>query len=287
MEIGTIAHLGKEMVAQAIILGQKPDYAAIRDIVQNGIEKEAERILNDDGEPIKTNANDNRKQKRVLGINELKEKYFFEWVEPDDKSGLTYDQKLDIYFKNLSSMENDEEWKPMSCEEEFDFLYQNKYRLHGFIDKLDKNIKDEIRVVDYKSSKKVFEDKDIKTPLQMFIYTLAVQDKYNTLPVAHLYDFIFINQQQSACSAGYLKRGETKLQKLFANIEESRTSKIYTPKPTPLCHWCDYCKTNPNASDKLKQECPYHSLWTRANKTYEVNMAFKAETQQKVKGFWF
>jgi hypothetical protein len=269
-EIGSIAHKGKELVAKALIEGDKPDYEHIKWIVENGCTEHG-----------------NTRNPRILGTKELKEKYFFDWIKTDDKSGLTYEEKLEIFFNALPLMEIDTIWKPIAIEMPFEFTYNEKYLMHGFIDKIDQNNEDDLRVVDYKSSKKVFDEKEIKTPLQMVIYDMAVQNKFNKTPIEHIYDFIFLGKEQRACSKGYLKLGQTKLDKLFDKLQECRHTGIYTPKPSPLCRWCEFCETNPDADEQLKYECQYHSLWTPSNKTFEVKKKFEAETEKKTTDFWF
>lgn len=293
LEIGTISHYGKELVGLALIRGEKPDCEAIKQVVMNGYDEYIEKIVDENGEPVNElgdGCQSMTETVHVPGVIELKEKYFFEWYEKDNKSGMDYDEKLAIYFKNLDNFAHDTEWTPIACEPEFDFDFNGLFRLYGFIDRVDMNSAGDLRVVDYKSSKKVFDDKDIKTPLQMFVYTLAIEHMYGKTPVEHLYDFMFIDQVQSACSKGYYSRGMKKLLKLWEEICACRESGVYVPKATPLCHWCDYCRTNPNATDDFKDECMYFSLWTPNNRTFEKNKLYDVcagESENKAEGFWF
>jgi len=287
LEIGTITHYGKELIGQALADGQKPNYDEIIEIVMKGYDEQVEKVVDENGEQVSTKENE---VVHVLGIRELKEKYFFEWLEKDDKSGMNYDEKLENYFGNLKNLELDHEWKPVAVEPEFDFSYEGLFRLYGFIDRVDVNTAGEYRVVDYKSSKKVFDEKYIKTPLQMFIYTMAVEHMFNATPVSHIYDFMFLDKMQSACSKGFYKRGTTKLLKLYDELIECRSAGTFKPKPSPLCNWCEYCKTSKSASDEFQNECPYYSLWTPSNKTFEVNKKFEAgvvEPEMKSAEFWF
>jgi RecB family exonuclease len=287
LEIGTISHYGKELVGLALINSQKPDYEAIREIVMAGYDEQTVKIHDEDGEQVGGKAHETT---HVLGIRELKEKYFFQWLEKDDKSGIDYDEKLGIYFRDLPLLEAATEWKPVACELEFDIDYAGLFRLYGFIDRIDQNAAGEYRVVDYKSSRKVFDDKYIATPLQMFIYTLAVEHMYQATPMAHIYDFMFLGKTQHSCTKGYYKRGTTKLLKLYNELSVCRETAEFKPKPSPLCHWCDYCRTNKDAADDFKDECPYYSLWTPNNKTFDVHMKYDgevADAEPKAKGFWF
>ena len=273
LEIGTIAHYGMELTGRALIDGQKPDYEHIRKVVMDGYDEKHENTT-----------------VHIPGVTELKEKYFFEWVEPDNKSGMNYDEKLKIYFDNLHNLEQDREWKPIAVELEFEFPYKDLFLMYGFIDRVDVNKAGEYRVVDYKSSKKLFDEKDIKTPMQMYFYTLAVEDMFGATPVEHLYDFVFLGKVQGACSKGYKERGEKKLMKLWSALSECRETGVWKSIPSPLCYWCEYCKNNPNASEDYKEECVYYSKWMPHNKTFEKNKEFNpanAEVEKKAEGFWF
>ena len=273
LELGTLLHKGKELIGNSLMNNIKINYKDIENLINEGY-----------------NEKENKRQSQILGIKDLKEKYFFEWVEKDSKSNMNYDEKIQLYVQHLKDMEEDKEWKPIACELLFTFLFQDKYLFNGYIDKIDSNKEDELRLTDYKSSKAIYPDAEIKTPLQMVIYDLAIQQEMKKIPKVHIYDFILLNKQQEACSKGYLKRGQNKLDKIFNSLEECRNTKIYTPKPSPLCHWCDFCKTNANAEDKYKFLCPYHSLWLPEQKTYEVNQKFNVEDnkgQDKATDFWF
>lgn len=280
MEIGTIAHKCKELIALDLINGISPNYTEIEHILFEGYDS-----TEDDKKSAEHNVT------HILGINELKEKYPFEWMTPDNKSGLDYDQKLGLFRSHLKDMEADTVWRPIAVELPFEFLFDGEWVIKGFIDKIEENsLTGDIRIVDYKTSKTIFDDKKVKTSMQMIIYDMAVRQIYNVIPVAHIFDFIFIGQKQYACSPGYYSRGEKKLREWFKQIKECRETGEYSPKTSPLCHWCDYCKTNQNAPDNLKFLCPYHSLWTPTNKTFQVAQVYNNKTKDKTaqkNSFWF
>ena len=269
MDIGSILHKGKEIIANSLIADETPDYEYVRKVVLEGYDEETDQ-----------------KDKHIKGINELAKQYFEDWIARDDKSGMTYDEKLNLYFEHIKSMEEDTKWRPIAAELQFEFPYRN-YLLYGYIDKVEQNKNGDLRVTDYKSSRKTYREQDLKTPLQMFIYALAVKEIYKKLPSEFMYDFILLNEQQLACSKGYDTRGLKKLNGLFDAIEESRKTGIYPPKPSPLCYWCDYCNNNPKADKLYKSECPYYSLWTPNNKTYKVNKPFNPDEKVEKKKFVF
>lgn len=280
MEIGTIAHKCKELIGLDLIAGRKPDYEWIKDVFYNGCDTDEDDVKSSE-----------HHVEHILGALELKEKYPFDWVEADSKSGLTYDEKVTIFIEHLPDMENDLRWKPYAVELPFEFVFDDKYLIKGYIDKVDVDKDDNFRIVDYKTSKATFDEQKVKTSMQMIIYDMAIRKIYGKQPIDHMFDFIFIGKTQHACSPGYFTRGEKKLRKWFKDIEICKESGIYEPKPTPLCHWCDFCSTNGNADSSMKFLCPYHSLWTPSNKTFEVAQKYNVNSDETVKknkiDFWF
>lgn len=209
--------------------------------------------------------------KKVIGLNELKEEYPFEWEE-EDKFGRTYDKKIKLYEERIKE-DIEKEWVCIGCEVEFYILVENKAVIHGFIDRVDKNIKTgDIRVVDYKSSKKSYEKKELATPMQMFIYALACKELYGRYPSEFVYDMILIGEKQYAMTKGWEKRGMNMLNnKLNSLIEHIKTNNNrMKPSPSPLCYWCSYSETNPNATNG-RELCEYYSLWKPEDKTFKKN----------------
>lgn len=215
----------------------------------------------------------------VIGLNKLKEEYPFEWEE-EDKFGRTYDEKIKLYKSRI--LENiEDEWECIGCEVQFDILFENKAIIHGFIDRIDKHkITGVIRVVDYKSSKKPYEKKDLATPLQMYVYALACKEMYGQFPNQFVYDMILIGEKQEAMTKGWEKRGYTALSKLIDNLiihnENNNTNMI--PKASVLCYWCSYSETNPNATNG-KGMCEYNLLWTPENKVWKKNKEWIETTE--------
>ena len=121
MEIGSIAHKGLEMKGDFIINGLPTDYEYIREIVMNGC--------------------DEGRGGHILGINELKKKYFEEFYEKDTKSGMNYDEKLQIYFENVLLTRMEDEWDILATEKRFEFVYDERVIIHGFIDRVDMLVK--------------------------------------------------------------------------------------------------------------------------------------------------
>lgn len=56
-----------------------------------------------------------------------------------------------------------------------------------------------------------------------------------------------------------MKRGTDKLEKIFNGIAQQD----FEPSPSPLCNWCEFCSTNPDATETGKYLCPYFCKWQR------------------------
>ena len=282
-EIGTLLHKILEIKARCIMNKEPVNYTFLEKVLNDGIEEKTEKG-----------------NEKIDGINRLSAKYFEDFFAKDDVTGMDYTQKTELFLDKVihSRLENDG-YFPIGCEIPFDFIYnygeeQDKKEVifHGFIDSVRVNSDGDYKLVDYKSSKKVFIDSKIKTPMQMFIYDLACQSMYGKIPKEHEYDFILIDQKQNesngVCSKGYLTRGEKKLNKLLQQIDEYKANNEFAPKPTPLCYWCFACDKNqtPNADKTYGGSCDYYSLWKPENKVFSVNRTWGEEAEEHREAKW-
>jgi len=105
---------------------------------------------------------------------------------------------------------------------------------------------------------------------------LAILNEFGELPIESQYRFILIDDEQYALTKKDREKRLIKaLDKVFGDIEASENKNLFIPKPTPLCHWCNFCTTNPEATI-YKNECEYYSKWTPTQKTFEVNKKWNA-----------
>lgn len=214
---------------------------------------------------------------KISGIKDLSKKYFEEWYESDSE-GHTYKWKMDQFYKGLHeyiSSFSYNGWIPFKEEYDFEFVFNDRAIIHGFIDAILINTEGDMKTIDFKTSKKPFPDNKIPTSQQFSIYCMGMLNAFGKLPVQCDYKFILLNQEQNALTSGFGKRIVKKLNTVLDNIDKNGESGIWIPNSTPLCHWCSYSGTNPKAI-QYKGECEYYSLWTPTDKRWDVNKRFNA-----------
>lgn len=99
---------------------------------------------------------------------------------------------------------------------------------------------------------------ELTTPLQFVVYSLAFAQE-NGCDVSQIkcqYDLPLAKNLYDAGTDGFISRGTKKLDSLFDGIY----SCDWEPDPKPLCAWCEFSITNPNAPEEGKRLCPYHSI---------------------------
>lgn len=263
LEIGGLVHSIKELWANFLKNNNPPDINYLDYVLNNGIEYQ--EIVEINNIEIK-----NEITETWLGIKDLKNKYLESYMEKCDKTGMTYDEKIKIFWNNLIT-EFLDGWQIKGVEEQFQFVYNNRCILHGYIDRIDENEQGEIRVIDYKTSKDIYKNDKLATPLQMFIYGLACEHMYKKIPKVYIYEFVFLGKSQEACTPGYWNRGIKKLNRLLDKIEECAYKNEYPPKPSPLCYYCHLSANTCVKDKKLNGLCEYYSLWTPNNRVFVVN----------------
>ena len=257
LELGSLCHYVLEQKGKMIVSGETVDYEKLNNILMNG-----------------GTETDEKTKEELLGVNQLKRKYFEVWHEADNASGASYDEKIKLFDKVLHDEMEETDWKPTYFEKPFEFVWDNKVILKGFIDRID--TKDgQYRTVDYKTSKKVYEQSKLATSLQFGVYALAILNEFGVLPIESEYRFILIDDKQYALTKGWENRLIKAMDKVFGDIEASEKKSVFVPKPSPLCHWCNFCQTNPEATI-YRNECEYFSKWTPTQKTFEVNKKWNA-----------
>lgn len=259
LELGSLLHKIEEERVKYIIVGVPIDYDNLEFILKYG-----------------TVETDSKTREHILGLDELKRKYFEEWYTPDNASGMTYEEKMEVFKKSMyHEMEDTSIWRPVYTELPFEFVYKDRVIFNGFIDRVDLNIYGSFRCTDYKTSKKIYDQSKIATSLQFGIYALAIYQMFGRIPISFLYRFILIDETQKAMTKGWEKRLERTLDNTLDKIDQNKKSGIWIPKPSALCAWCNFSMTNSKAHE-FKGDCEYYSLWTPENKDWRVNKRYNA-----------
>lgn len=280
LEFGTLLHKVREECSLGIMHGNL-DYERLKDILYTGWRGKNKSNPDEDED--------------ILGVNALQVKYKHEWNRLEE-SIPSYNKRVENFLSHLSDEEHDLEWDTIGAEMPFE-INHNGVTLFGVIDKVrgKKRNLDSLGIVDYKSSKKPYGDDKLKSPLQMYIYYLALKNRFPEKEISSfVYDFIALGEQRSVESPGWISRAENKLSKILFKIKQSNEEGVWAPKPSPLCYWCPYCKNNPNSSSEFNFYCDYYSLWRPNSKVWYTNrqwpMGEKAEDYLKEKeknNFWF
>lgn len=256
-DIGALLHAVEEKIFNSLKEKQPVDYDSLKDFFMNANIPKKDPFDPDGG---------------IFGLNIIKEKYHEDFYAIND-SGQSYASKTEDYLKyGIYRLENylkeNPDLEPVEAEKFFSFTYKDQI-LSGYIDRLFRNTKTgEYIIEDIKTKDHPFKEEDLATPLQFVIYSLALiecmdvpEDK-----ITCAYDLPFLGIKQQGGTMGFITRGRKKLDKIFEGIE----SKDFTPNPNPTCYWCAFSATNPNQVEEAKGYCPYYSLWTPQNKTFQT-----------------
>lgn len=216
-------------------------------------------------------------------FSELSEK-FADSVYELDPTKRTYREKLNFYCDNsVTYLETLKKENPslqfFAAEHKISCTIADR-NFTGFIDR-----------IFYDPTNDIYYLQDIKTwpsikghyqvnklPLQFLIYTKALATELN-IPTAKIVCQYYLPldiDQVYVYSYNPWEDLTDNLQTvkvLFDSIMQSD----FKPTLTPLCHWCEYCPTNPEFDDNFLGVCPYHSLWTRDSKNFKSIISWKAE----------
>lgn len=278
--IGSLVHWCLEQKGLSKLQAQPVSYQDIFQCACRGVDSLSAKGMNE----------------HIFGIDEIKEMYSEDFYARDNATGMNYPEKLELFFNEVlpERMEEMNGWTTWAVEKPFEFVYDEKCIIHGFIDRIDVSMREGkpvVRVVDYKTSKKVYSEDTIKTPLQFVVYDLACIYLMGAIPTEHMYDFVLIDEQQTEanglCTFGYLNRGIKMLDKMLAAIHQNNEFNVHIPKPSPLCYYCDFCKNNPVAQEDYKRMCSYYSLWTPNSHTFEVARKYDPTDKQRKLDFDF
>lgn len=247
-EVGTAIHRAEEAVANALMKNEPIDYTTIKNTL-------------------------------IISIMKIRNKYPEAFLEKD-KSNRTYEEKLNTYltegiYRLEKQIKYHTGYQVIAAEQAFEFEF-NGALFTGSIDRIiyDKNL-DKWIIQDVKTYAIPVDYEKIKhLPLQFTVYVLALAKLYNITDFTKIscqYDLPFCDTIQTAgLECGF---GDLSLDYLRAQLNEIADND-FCPRPSPLCAWCEFSPTNPQQPEEGKNLCPYHSLWTKDNKTKKVASAW-------------
>lgn len=247
-ELGSLIHALEEKIALAIIAEKPIDYDALKkDFVYMNIPKSGPKDV----------------KGGLYGIDILKDRYHDDFYKTDEH-GQSYFTKSQEYLKTgIYRLENFMKANPnlsLIAVEQFFSVEFGGNILSGYIDRiLYDNDTDEYVIVDIKTKDHPFADKELVTPLQFVIYSIALKSMYklDDYPTRCVYDLPICNMTQDAGTKGFIGRGIKKITKILEEIDIEQ----FEPHPSPLCYWCPFSYTNPSQKEEGKKLCCYYSLW--------------------------
>jgi len=239
-EFGSTIHKAEEDIANMIMAGQAIDYNGIKNTV-------------------------------LSKFFELKVKYPKDF-DALDKSGRTYTEKVFLYldseiYKLEQFLKAHPTYRVIGAEVPFNITIPgfDQYEFRGSIDRvLYDTAMDTYLIQDIKTWPEKKEKKDLAVPLQFVVYTLAAKNLYqcSEKQIRCQYYLPLCQIAQDAGKEGYIQEGISQIKELFTGIEEGN----YTPHPSPLCSWCEYCWKNESADPRSQYLCPYYCLWDKTTR---------------------
>lgn len=268
-QYGTLVHLIYQRIAESIMRGEEIPYEELKDTFVN-INLPKRNHFDREGD--------------IFGTKVLSQQFAAEWNDLNSKSGKSYRVKavefLDTGIYRLEDfMKENPELEIVGTEVSFEYIYR-KYCFYGFIDRL-LRVKETNRYIihDIKTKDHPFSDSELTTPLQFYVYTQALRDKYGKdIEIECYYDLPTIGMLQKAGTKGFENRAKKKIDKILDAVEAEE----FPPRPSPLCWWCSF-RAKDNQPEEAKGLCPYYSLWTPENKVYDVKNTWEGEeSHQKI-----
>lgn len=258
IDLGVLIHYIEETIFNSLKNEEKVDYEYLKDFLQNANIPKKNKFDTDGG---------------IFGLNIIKEKYKEDYYKTDMNGQSYYTKMLDYASRGIYRLEEylkaNPNLKPFAAEKFFSFTYREQV-FSGYIDRIFYDTTtNEYIIEDIKTKGKPFKDDELVTPLQFVIYMKGLNECLD-IPLEKMkcvYDLPMVGIKQKAGTPGFFQRGMKKINNLFDKIE----SKDFAPSATPLCAWCQYSSSNPAVTEEGKYLCPYHSLWSRENKTHAVS----------------
>ncbi len=117
-----------------------------------------------------------------------------------------------------------------------------KYKLQGFIDRLDQIDDGTIEIHDYKTSRRLPTQQEIDAERQLALYQIAVQERWRDVPGVRLvWHYMRANKNLvSVRSAESLAQLKVETAQLIDTIDAAITRSYFPPQESQLCDWCEF-----------------------------------------------
>lgn len=158
--------------------------------------------------------------------------------------GFSDREEEDSYLKQARDVltafyhANTEDFRlPLAVEHRFE-LKMEDYILSGVIDRVDRHPNGAYELIDYKTSRRLPQLRQLREDLQLPIYQLACREVWGISPAKLTYYYLLPNQRYSTqpLDEGGLSKVRGRLDTVASSIRE----KEFPPLPNRLCPWCSY-----------------------------------------------
>ena len=125
---------------------------------------------------------------------------------------------------------------PVATEAWFELPFEEAVVV-GSIDRVDQDEDGNLRVVDYKTNKRVKDRTRVASSLQLAIYALACEHLYGELPVEVSLDFVVAGVE---VTVGIEEIDLDAAREAVRETARAVVAAEFPPTPMRLCDWCDY-----------------------------------------------
>ena len=115
----------------------------------------------------------------------------------------------------------------------------DRYRVQGVIDRIERAPDDAIEIHDYKTGQRVPRQAELDQDRQLALYQIGVTRRFGSdAPVRLVWHYLLSDQVRTSTRTpedlGELQRDTIEL------IDRIRAERRFEPRPGPLCRWCEY-----------------------------------------------
>ena len=169
--------------------------------------------------------------------NILKYKYIKQTKVDYFTAGVNY---LVKYYQNFGPNFNEPVYK---VEENLEFDLRG-YKIKAIIDRIDKSDKNQMDIIDYKTGKKMLNEKKMKQDMQMAIYGIGLLKRYPEIKKINLSHYYVANHKTVSVSLSDIDTDKfsDSLVENIETIENSESENKFIPVESKLCNWCYYWK---------------------------------------------